>query len=91
MAFDAAARLTLHLSKDLFKEGDNEVVINDSVSFTVTVNGIEDKIIDKTTIIDYTPILVASICGGAGLLIAGGAVLAILLIRRKKKNAPTNN
>lgn len=82
---------SLHLSKDLFKEGDNEVVINDSVSFTVTVNGIEDKIIDKTTIIDYTPILVASICGGAGLLIAGGAVLAILLIRRKKKNAPTNN
>ena len=76
---------SLHISQDKFEEGDNEVVINDSISFTVTVKKVEGVIIDKTTIIDYTiPVIIASV-GGGTVILAGVAVLVIILIKRKKK------
>lgn len=83
---------SLCIPADCFKEGDNEVVVNDSVTFNVTVNNTDEVIIDKTTVIDYTPILIISVSGGVGvLLIAGAVVLTIVLVKRKKKHEISND
>ena len=81
---------SLHISKDQLNEGENAVVVNDSVSFTITVKNIDSVIVDKTTFIDNTPILIGSLCGGIALLVGAGLVVFILL-RKKKKHASTNN
>ena len=75
---------SLIISQDLLQEGDNNIVINDDVSFVISVKNTDDVIVNKTKIIDYTPILMASIAGGAVVLI-GLSALLVLIIKRKKK------
>lgn len=74
---------SLHISKDKFLEGDNEVIINDNVSFEVTVKNMEETVIDKTIVTSYVPILVGSLAGG--LVLLAGVVIVIILIIRKRK------
>ena len=76
---------SLTIYKESFKEGENEVVINDSISFTITVTDTDNVIssTNKTTTIDYRPIVFSSVGGGSALL-AGVGVLLFFLIRKKK-------
>ena len=74
---------SLHVSKDKLADGDNEIVINDQVSFTVTVKGIEEKVIDKTVVTNYVPILVISIIGGV-ILLAGAGVVVFIILKKKR-------
>ena len=74
---------SLHISKDKFLEGDNEVIINDNVSFEVTVKNMDETVIDKTIVTSYVPILVGSLAGG--LVLLAGVVIVIILIIRKRK------
>ena len=90
---------TLTIDASCFKEGENDVVINDEVSFVVTVNNMQDKIVDKETTKDYTPLIFGTSVGGiiafvalvgvSGLLgcalIAGGVVLVVVLVKRRKR------
>ena len=81
---------SLHISKESFNEGENEVLVNNSVAFKVTVNNTDSVIVDKTTIVNYVPVFVGSLCGGIALLAAAG-VVTFILIRKKKKHAHAND
>ncbi len=74
---------TLTIDASCFNEGENEVVVNDTVSFTVTVNSYQEsvKIKDKT---NYLPLILGLSIGG-GVLLLGGAAIAIIFIFKKKK------
>ena len=76
---------SLHISKDNLQEGDNEVVINDSISFTITVKNTKGVIVNKVTVIDNTIPVIIAIAGGGTLLLAGGAVVLILILKKRKK------
>ena len=73
----------LTISHECFKEGENEVVVNDDVTFTVTVKDL--KTAQKTKNNTNTIILIVAIAGGGVLLIGGGLALTLVLINRKKK------
>ena len=75
---------TLHISAECFKDGDNEVILNDSVTFTVTINNLNDAIVHKVTTTDYTPMIVAISVGSCAVIIAA---LVVVLILVKKKGA----
>ncbi len=81
---------SLIISKQYLNEGENEIVLNDDVSFNITVKNTIEVVVDKTTFVDNTPILFVAIGGGL-VLIAGVTVITILLIKRKKKHALGNN
>ena len=72
----------LIINKDVFIIGENNVVINDSISFKVNVKEI-DKIIthDET---NYLPLIISLSVSGGVLLIGGGVLAAILIIKKKK-------
>ena len=74
--------LYLVIDKDVLKVGDNEIVINDSVSFTITVKSvtsIENEISYRK---DYLPIILISSI--SALVLAGGTIATILFIKNKK-------
>ena len=74
---------TLVFSSELLNEGDNVIVINDDVSFNVSLFNTDETVIDKVVITNYVPILISAIIGGL-LIIAGISMLLILLKKRKK-------
>ena len=75
----------LIISSSCFEEGDNNVLINDSISFTVTVNNLNDTVIKKHTEKDFKPLII-SIAISSGALI-GAAIIAttLIVIKRKRK------
>ena len=75
---------TLHISKDCFIVGTNEVTINDSINFNVNVIDLDDTIVDKETHTDYAPIIIGVSVGG-GALVLGAAILVTVLVLRKRK------
>ena len=77
---------TLHINSECFKEGDNDVVINDDISFVVTAKILDDVVINKKTEPSNVnvPLIVGLSVGGA-ILLAGVAVLIIMLLKRRKK------
>ena len=75
----------LYIENDCFKEGENEVILNGSVNFAVTMNSVEDTIVHPYTKIDYTPIIVGGIIGASVLLIAGVTVTIILVSKKRRK------
>ena len=75
---------SLVISKDQLKEGENTVVINDNVTFVITVEDTDVVLTEKTTVIDHAPIVIASASGGT-VLAGGVAALIVLLIRRKRR------
>ena len=76
---------SLIIYQESLKVGENEVVLNDSITFTITVKDTDTVISNKTTTIttDYQPIIISSVGGGSALL-AGVGVLVFFLIRRKR-------
>ena len=75
---------TLHIDASCFSVGENEVVINDNVSFKVTINNMDDTIIYKKTKVDYTPVVTSSIIGGSVVLL-GAIILTIILVSKKRR------
>jgi hypothetical protein len=75
----------LTIYKDKFIGGENEVVINDNISFTVTVKVttpiIEDEPVKET---NYLPLILGLSIGGGALLLSGGALTLILILKKKK-------
>ena len=90
----------LTISHECFKEGENEVLVNGSSSFVVTVNNLVTKITNKTTKTNYTPLIIAGIVVGSlivlsllvfgvliivGLATGGGAFAVFAGAKRRKK------
>ena len=90
----------LTISHECFKEGENEVLVNGSSSFVVTVNNLVTKITNKTTKTNYTPLIIAGIVVGSlivlsllafgvlvivGLATGGGAFAVFTGAKRRKK------
>lgn len=73
---------TLTIDSSCFKEGDNEVLVNDSISFNVKVVNKGEKMKEKGKA-NNTPLIVGLSVGG-GVLLIGAAVAVILIIKRKK-------
>ena len=76
---------TLHINNECFKEGDNEVLVNDSVSFKVTVKNLDEVIIDKKTEPSKVNVpLIIGVSVGSSLLVFAGVFVAVVLIKRRK-------
>ena len=87
----------LHINGKLFKDGDNEVVVNGNVSFNVEVKNMNEEIVvpadDKQpSSFNPTPLVVAGIVGGSILgvlvllaLIAGVVILVVVLKKKRGK------
>ncbi len=76
--------VNLRISKDAFSVGENEVVINGSITIKVTVNSINSVINIPVTKTTYVPLIVGSILGGLALVTA--IIIVIFVIRKKKLN-----
>ena len=84
---------TLSISKDCFKEGENEVVLNGNVSFKVNVKNLDVVEEKKEEGKKNNLALILGLSIGGGVLLVGGGALATILIikKRRKANALTNN
>ena len=76
---------TLRINAECFKEGENEVVLNDTVSFTVNVENLDDTVVNKTEEPQKVNVpLIAGLSAGGALVLGGAAVLVIFLLKRRK-------
>ena len=76
---------TLHINAECFKEGENEVVLNDTISFTVNVENLDDTVVNKTEEPQKVNVpLIAGLSAGGALVLGGAAVLVIFLLKRRK-------
>ena len=76
---------TLHINNECFKEGDNEVLVNDSVSFKVAVKNLDEVIIDKKTEPSKVNVpLIIGVSVGSSLLVFACVFVAVVLIKRRK-------
>ena len=75
----------LHINQDSFQEGENEVSINDTVNFSVTVNNVNDLIVDEKIeqIVNVPLIIIISVI--AGVVVIGGVVATILISKKRRK------
>ena len=81
----SVSNYTLHIKGECFNEGDNTVVINNDISFNVTMNNMDDEIIHTTVKIDYTPMIIMIIVGAVLVLAIGITVpIVVIKVRRKK-------
>ena len=79
---------TLSINSTCFKEGENTVVINDTVTFLVTVKVLDEEVVDKNTSNNTNlPLILGLSIGGGCLLIGGGVVLFFVLRHLKGKKA----
>ena len=79
---------TLHIDESCFKEGDNEVVLNNDVTFNVNMTKISNKSIGGNGGgMNSTLILIIVIAAGASVLLIAGTLTIIFVIRAKKKKA----
>ena len=76
---------TLHIKKECLKEGDNRVLINDSISFIISVVNKADITVDKQLVKDYTPLIVTITIVDEVLFLGGVAVLVVFIVKKKKK------
>lgn len=74
----------LTISKDALERGENEIVINGSITVTVTVNAISDTIITPTEDNNLLMVIVIACIIGGVLLIAIAVVTTILIIKKRK-------
>ena len=77
---------TLVIHADCFNEGENEVVLNGNISFTVNVNNLNTNVINNKTNEQKVnvPLIVGLSVGGV-VLLAGLAILIVFLLKRRKK------
>ena len=76
---------TLHISKDCLKEGENEVLINDSISFTINVVNKADVTIEKKTSRNWTPVIIGLVIGEEVLFLGGVAVFIVFIVKKRKR------
>lgn len=79
---------TLSINSICFKEGENTVVLNDTITFVVTVKVLDEEVIDKDTSNNTNlPLILGLSIGGGCLLIGGGIALFFVLRHLKGKKA----
>ena len=78
---------TLTIQSECFKEGENEVLINDEVAFTVTIENLQDVVVNEKTTTTNTPLIIGISVGSGCLLIGGGVALFFILRHIKRRKA----
>ena len=75
---------TLHIKKECLKEGDNKVLINDDISFIISVVNKADITVNKELEKDYTPLVVTLTIVDQVAFMGGAAVLIVFIVKKKK-------